>query len=140
MADTVKTKSKEKKYYEAVGRRKTAVARVRLYESSRQSVTINDKTVDEYFPTAELRYIGTEALEEAKASKKFKVSAKVSGGGTTAQSEAVRLGIARALIHFDPDLRKKLKQAGFLKRDPRVVERKKFGLKKARRAAQWSKR
>ena len=113
MADTVKTKNKSR-YYEAVGRRKTAVARVRLYESSRQSVMINDKSVDEYFPTAELRHIGTEALEEAKASKKFKVSAKVIGGGTTAQSEAIRLGIARALVHFDPDLRKKLKQAGFL--------------------------
>lgn len=140
MADTTKTKSKTEKYFEAVGRRKTAVARVRLYESARQSVTINDKSVAEYFPTAELRDTGTEALEKAKASKKFKVSAKVTGGGTTAQSEAVRLGIARALVLFDSELRKKLKQAGFLKRDPRVVERKKFGLKKARRAPQWSKR
>ena len=139
MADTVKTKNKSR-YYEAVGRRKTAVARVRLYESSRQSVMINDKSVDEYFPTAELQNIILEVYTTGPSTDKFKVTVVIKGGGIHSQAEALRHGIARALVEYNQESRKDIKKAGFLKRDPRMKERKKFGLKKARRAPQWSKR
>ena len=134
--------AKENKYIEAVGRRKTAVARVRITEAKQNSFTINSRTIDDYFKTPALQNAATEAiLKHAENIKKnFSVSAKVIGGGVNAQAEAIRHGIARALIKFDAELRPELKNAGFLKRDPRMVERKKFGLKKARRAAQWSKR
>lgn len=134
--------AKENKYIEAVGRRKTAVARVRITEAKQNSFTINSRTIDDYFKTPALQNAATEAiLKHAENIKKnFSVSAKVIGGGVNAQAEAIRHGIARALIKFDAELRPELKKAGFLKRDPRMVERKKFGLKKARRAAQWSKR
>ena len=128
------------RYIEAIGRRKTATARVRITPASKQSITINGKTVEEYFPTTTLQGsvlapFHVEGLEQA-----FTVSAKVVGGGMSAQSEAVRHGIARALTHFEAGLRRELKSAGYLTRDPRMVERKKFGMKKARRAPQWSKR
>ncbi len=129
--------SKEK-YYEAIGRRKTSVARVRLYEAGRSSFIVNDKKLDEYFKTATQSKVASDALKDAPS--KFKISVKVYGGGLPAQAEAIRLGVARALIKFDESLRKDLKVLGFLKRDPRKKERKKFGLKKARRSPQWSKR
>ncbi len=128
------------RYYEAVGRRKTAVARVRLFESARAGYTINDREVEMYFATEVLRNVATSAMTTHKIQKKFKVVAKVHGGGTSAQAEAVRHGIARALLVYDIELRGKLKKEGFLKRDAREKERRKFGLKKARKAAQWSKR
>ncbi len=133
------TKIKEK-YFEAVGRRKTSIARVRLVEGKASTFTINERTLADYFPTAELQSIIEGTLEKAKTGKHFEVSAKIVGGGVHSQAEAMRHGIGRALLVFDIELRKKLKKAGFLKRDPRAKERRKFGLKKARKAPQWSKR
>jgi len=137
MADT----KKKDKYYEAVGRRKTATARVRLTEAKSDSFVINhDKKLEEVFPTEELQAVAKEALKESGTSAKFKVSALISGGGVSSQAVALRHGISRALVKFDESLKNKLKKAGFLKRDPRMKERKKPGLKKARKAPQWSKR
>lgn len=134
------TPNGSKKYYEAVGRRKTAIARVRLFPESKASFTINEKTLETYFPIKELQLIASEALTHAKAAEKFLVSVKLVGGGMAAQAEAMRHGIARALLEYDTELRTRLKKLGFLKRDPRAKERRKFGLKKARKAPQWSKR
>ena len=128
------------RYIEAIGRRKRAVTRVRISESGRSMISINNKTVENFFPTKALQKVINDSLAIANITQKFSISIKVSGGGTTAQAEAIRLGIARALVKYDLELRGDLKKAGFLKRDPRIVERKKFGLKKARKAAQWSKR
>lgn len=128
------------KYIEAVGRRKTAIARVRITPAAKSLCSVNGKDVDAYFPTEELRRVALEALTEAKLAQKFKISAKIIGGGINGQAEALRHGLARALIIHDLTLRKKIKRAGFLKRDPRTKERRKFGLKKARKAPQWSKR
>lgn len=129
------------KYIEATGKRKTAIARVRLSAAGKTAYTINDeKDLKTYFPTSEMQAVVSSAFGKAKPAKKFSVSAHIYGGGEHAQAEALRHGIARALVKHDPELRKKLKDAGFLKRDPRAKERKKFGLKKARRAPQWSKR
>ncbi len=130
---------KSERYFEAVGRRKTAIARVRMYTRS-GDVTINGRKYGEYFPTIDLQKTVEDALQKMKLWGRFRVSVKVSGGGVHAQAEAVRHGLARCLIKFNPDFRKRLKRVGFLKRDPRAKERKKFGLKKARRAPQWAKR
>jgi small subunit ribosomal protein S9 len=127
------------RYYEAVGRRKTAVARVRLSKANDNSYVVNERDLENYFPTESLEMTAREALGKS-GGEKFSVSVKLSGGGQKAQAEAMRLGIARSLIKFDEELRGELKKAGFLKRDPRIVERKKFGLKKARKSPQWSKR
>lgn len=135
-----KTKEQDGKYIEAVGRRKTSTARVRLTQAGKSSFVINGKSLEDYFPTEELRTIVKEAIQKAKLPEKFKVSILVKGGGISSQAEALRHGISRALVLHSQDLRKKLKQAGFLKRDPRVKERRKFGLKKARKSPQWSKR
>ena len=135
-----KTNTKEKGYYRAVGRRKTASAAVKVIKSSKFSYKINDRDLVEYFKTAELRKIVTGAFETVNPSEKFEVVATVRGGGIHAQAEAVRHGIARSLVVFDEELRVPLKKAKMLKRDPRQVERKKFGLKKARKSPQWSKR
>ncbi|MFC1721060.1 30S ribosomal protein S9 [Patescibacteria group bacterium] len=131
---------KKGEYIEAVGRRKTSVARVRLFEASKNETVVNDRPSSEYFPTEELQVVSTEAVSKSKLPTKFKVSAKIVGGGIHSQAEALRHGISRALVKYDEELRKKLKTAGFLKRDPRAKERKKFGLRGARKAAQWSKR
>ena len=128
------------RYWEAVGRRKTAVARVRLFTKGEKGVWVNSKPISHYFPYPNLQQIAAEALETMKTSDRFRTSVKVSGGGLHAQAEAVRHGTARALTLFNPDFRKRLKRAGFLTRDPRMKERKKFGLKGARRAPQWAKR
>jgi small subunit ribosomal protein S9 len=136
---------KNKKYFEAVGRRKTAVARVRLltikpFEGEEGKITVNNKFYKQYFPTIELQQISEAALRKLKSLNRFEVVAKIKGGGIRAQAEALRHGTARVLVDFNIDFRKKLKKAGYLKRDARAVERKKFGLKKARRAPQWAKR
>ena len=137
----VSTGSLEKgRYIETVGRRKTAVARVRIFESGRSILNINDKTLEEVFPVLALQDLVNGALITANITQKFSISVRVKGGGITSQAESVRLGISRALIKYDAELRDSLKKAGYLKRDPRIKERKKFGLKKARKAAQWSKR
>lgn len=128
------------KYIEAVGRRKTSTARVRITESSKESVVVNGKDVPTYFPTADMQNIIAEAIEKSKVVGKFSISAKVIGGGIHSQAEAIRHGLSRAIVAFDEETRKRLKKLGFLKRDPRMKERRKFGLKKARKAPQWSKR
>jgi len=138
--DTTTTKKEKNRYIEAVGRRKTAVARVRITETSKVKFTVNDKDADVYFPTDELRAIIRDALSKSKLPIKFSVSALVKGGGIHAQAEALRHGVTRAIVSYDEELRSKLKKLGFLKRDPRMKERKKFGLKKARKSPQWSKR
>ncbi|MEK7607656.1 MAG: 30S ribosomal protein S9 [Patescibacteria group bacterium] len=128
------------KYFEAVGRRKTAIARVRITPAPKQSIVINDKDVVDYFATAEMRMIAEAAFVRSEITQKFKVTALLSGGGIHSQAEALRHAISRALLEYDIELRKKLKKLGFLKRDPRAKERRKFGLKKARKSPQWSKR
>ncbi|NTV44259.1 MAG: 30S ribosomal protein S9 [Candidatus Yonathbacteria bacterium] len=128
-----------KKYIEAVGRRKTAIARVRITEGG-SGFVVNDRPIAEYFPTESLQNTAMESFVVTGQTGKFGVSAKIVGGGVSAQAEAVRHGLSRALVKYDEELRKALKPVGFMKRDPRSVERKKFGLKKARRASQWSKR
>lgn len=126
-------------YIETVGRRKTAIARVRLTPSKSASLTVNETPVAEYFKTEALQKVATEALALAPEGV-FTITAKIGGGGISSQAEALRHGIARALTKKEEALRSPLKKAGFLKRDPRKIERKKFGLKKARKAPQWSKR
>lgn len=133
-------KATSNRYIEAVGRRKTSTARVRITEGSKESVVVNDKDVPTYFPTLELQKIVSEALEKSKVVGKFAITVKVVGGGIHSQAEALRHGLSRALVTFDEETRKRLKKLGFLKRDPRMKERRKFGLKKARKAPQWSKR
>jgi len=133
-------KIKKEKYIEGIGRRKTSVARVRITPSTRSSFSVNEKTVDDYFNTEKLRQTALSPLETESLSQKFHITAHVTGGGITGQAESVRLGLSRALIEFNEELRGQLKKKGFLKRDPRVKERRKFGLKKARKAPQWSKR
>lgn len=132
--------AKETRYIEAVGRRKTAVARVRITSGKSNSLTVNERDLDNFFKTEVQRKVAMAALGVEGLSDKFSVTAKVVGSGPSSQAEAVRLGIARALIKHDPQLRGALKSLGYLKRDPRAVERKHFGLRKARRAPQWSKR
>ena len=134
------TNNLNSRYIEAVGRRKTSVARVRLEKASKNSITVNDKEYQIYFMTPSLQYIVREPLDKVKVEEKFNVRAKLSGGGIVSQAGALRHGIARALVKYDEQLRKRVKEKGFLKRDPRMKERRKFGLKKARKAPQWSKR
>jgi len=128
------------KYIEAVGRRKTSVARVRITEGKKMDFSINSKDLATYFPTKELQDIIQDPFNKGEIDVKFFVSVLVKGGGIHSQAEAVRHGITRALVRNNGELRKELKSFGFLKRDPREKERRKFGLKKARKAAQWSKR
>lgn len=137
---TKSTEVKSKPYIEAVGRRKTSVARVRLFHAGNGGTTVNSKSMPDYFPTRELRSIIEDPFKKMDITEKFTITAKVSGGGIHSQAEALRHGISRALIKFNADFRKGLKKAGFLTRDSRMKERRKFGLKKARKAPQWSKR
>jgi small subunit ribosomal protein S9 len=133
-----KESKKEGKYFEAVGRRKTAVARVRIV-SGETGLTVNGLDYKKYFKTDRDR-VNAYAPLKLIAAEKIGVSAKTSGSGLPSQAGAVSLGIARAFIKMDPGHRPTLKAAGLLTRDPRMVERKKYGLKKARRAPQWAKR
>ncbi len=133
-------KETQEKYIEAVGRRKTSVARVRLYKATKTSYEVNGKSVEDYFLVKEAVLTVLSPMALAKASDKYRVSIKVNGGGIMSQAGAVRHGIARALNIADLNLRIVLKKAGFLKRDSRAKERRKFGLVKARKAPQWSKR
>jgi small subunit ribosomal protein S9 len=129
------------KYIEAVGRRKTSIARVRATQAAKASFVINDgKSIDDYFNTEARRVIVSEATAIAKLPHHLAITVKVSGGGINSQAEAIRHALARIFIEINPELRKDLKKEGFLKRDPRAKERRKFGLKKARKAPQWSKR
>lgn len=134
-----KTEKSKERYTEAVGRRKTSVARVRITPASKTTFKINDRDLASYFPTEEMRKIVGEAIDKTKAGN-FEISIHVKGGGIHSQAEAVRHGLARVLVKYDESFKTKVKTAGFLKRDPRSKERRKFGLKKARKAPQWSKR
>jgi len=129
------------KYIEGIGRRKTATARVRLTPAKETSIIVNEKPLAEYFPHDSLQknVLSVLGVDDAGI-EHYSVSAKVQGSGLSAQAEAIRLGIARALVKEKQERRTVLKPLGFLKRDPRSVERKKFGLRKARRRPQWSKR
>jgi len=124
---------------QATGRRKESVARVRLYDGT-GAVTLNDRPLEAYFPTMALRLRVLAPLREANREGRFDIKATLQGGGTTGQSDALRLGIARALVVLEPELRTSLKKAGYLTRDARKVERKKYGLRKARKAPQYTKR
>ena len=141
MAASREVKPNKGKYFEGVGRRKSAVARVRFYPSLKDenSFIVNGVDYKKYFSLARFKQRATEPLRVLK-DKKGEALVVVKGGGVMAQSEAVKLGLARALVKFDPDLKKELRAFGYLTRDPRMVERKKYGLKKARRAPQWTKR
>lgn len=127
------------RYSEAVGRRKSAVARVRIVPAARESATVNGKDIAAYFPVVADRARALAPLAAVSGGAVL-VSVKVTGGGRSSQAEAVRHGLARALVLRDPELRKRLKKDGFLRRDARAKERRKFGLKKARKAPQWAKR
>jgi small subunit ribosomal protein S9 len=127
-------------YTVAVGRRKTASARIRLTPAGKNSVTVNGVPADEYFNTKDRASIAHDAFGLEDVTATYAVEAKVAGGGITSQAEAVRHAIARALIKAETTLRAPLKKAGYLKRDPRAKERKKPGLRKARKRPQWSKR
>lgn len=128
------------RYIETVGRRKTGTARVRITAGAKEGMVINGKDFATYFPTEELQSIVKNALVKSKVAEKFSITVVVKGGGIHSQAEAIRQGVARALVEYDAELRTRLKKLGFLKRDPRTKERRKFGLKKARKAPQWSKR
>lgn len=148
MAQAKKTVKKEKakeKYYAAIGRRKSSIVRVRLFETEADTpavdnVIMNEKKLKVFLPLADLQEIVVSPFAVAGGEIKFRVQANARGGGIRGQAEAARLAIARALVKFNEDLRKSLRAAGYLTRDDRAVERKKAGLKKARRAPQWKKR
>ena len=125
--------------FQGTGRRKNAIARVRLLPGEGKLV-VNNRPLDAYFGKKTLEMIVKQPLNLTNTLAQYDILAKVEGGGTTGQAGAMRLGIARALIKADPNLRSALKKAGFLTRDPRMKERKKYGLRKARRAPQFSKR
>ena len=129
----------KKVQYLATGRRKSAVARVVL-EAGKGTITINGRNFEEYIPSASVRLDVLQPLELTETTEKFDISVNVCGGGLTGQAGAIRLGITRALMLVNPDFRGPLKKAGLVTRDPRSIERKKYGLKKARRAPQFSKR
>ena len=130
----------KKPYHYGTGRRKSSVARVHLFPNGTGSITINGRDIDEYFGLETLKVVVRQPLVATETSDKFDVLVNVRGGGFTGQAGAIRHGISRALLEADADYRPVLKKAGFLTRDPRMKERKKYGLKAARRAPQFSKR
>lgn len=131
---------KKKLQYWGTGRRKKAIARVRLIPNGSGIITINSRTIEDYFGAGTDQYVVRQPLDLTGTLDKFDVAVNVYGGGTTGQAGAIRHGISRALTQANLDYRPALKKAGFLTRDPRMKERKKYGLKKARRAPQFSKR
>ena len=135
-----KSSAKKKVQYWGTGRRKKAVARVRVLPGGSGTITINKRSIDEYFALDTLKLIVNQPFVETDTVGKFDVIVNVRGGGFTGQAGAIRHGISRALCNADSTYRPALKKAGFLTRDPRMKERKKYGLKKARRAPQFSKR
>ena len=137
---TAKKVLKKKVQYWGTGRRKKAIARVRLIPGGEGNIVINKRTIDEYFGLETLKFIVRQPLALTATLDKFDVAVNVNGGGTSGQAGAIRHGVARALCVADETLRPALKAAGFLTRDPRMKERKKYGLHKARKAPQFSKR
>ena len=133
-------KTTKEKFIEAIGRRKTSTARVRITSSSKSSFIVNEKDAKEYFKTEEQRRLILDPIAKVKPGSKWEIEVRVKGGGIHSQAEAIRHGLARALVSGELELRGKMKTLGYLKRDPRAKERRKFGLKKARKAPQWSKR
>ena len=129
----------KQQYFYGTGRRKSSVARVRVYPGSGK-ITINGRDIDDYFGLETLKLIVRQPLALTETAEQFDIVCTVAGGGVTGQAGAIRHGLSRALLVFNPELRPVLKKAGFLTRDPRMKERKKYGLKKARRAPQFSKR
>lgn len=128
------------KYIEAVGRRKTSIARVRFWKSGKNTVLINEKDIKDYFPKEDMQMGAIKPIKQSGFDGHFSITAKIVGGGIKSQSEALSHGIARVLLKMNPELRKTLKKEGMLKRDSRAKERRKFGLKKARKGPKWSKR
>lgn len=128
-----------KPYFYGTGRRKSSVARVRVYEGS-GNITVNARDIDDYFGLETLKLIVRQPLNLTETLGKFDIVCTVAGGGVSGQAGAIRHGLSRALLQFSAELRPLLKKAGFLTRDPRMKERKKYGLKAARRAPQFSKR
>jgi small subunit ribosomal protein S9 len=135
-----KVNLKKKLQFWGTGRRKKAIARVRLIPAGSGTIVINDRAFEDYFPQGTLQYIVKQPLVLLDVENKYDIFVNVVGGGYTGQAGAIRLGVARALLEAETDSRPALKKAGFLTRDPRAKERKKYGLKKARRAPQFSKR
>ena len=131
--------AKAKPLVQSTGRRKTSVARVRIYEGTGE-YALNGRTLDDYFTDPELRRRAHEAFKVVDLEGRYDINATLEGGGTTGQADALRLGISRGLLELDPELRPTLKKAGMLTRDSRIVESKKYGLKKARKAPQYTKR
>ena len=141
IAKTIKeTAGKPDRYFEAIGRRKTAVARIRLFTKGDKEFVVNDMPYEKYFQTIEDQESAVASMKKMKCLDKFRITIVVKGGGHRAQAEAIRHGTARVLVDFNANFRKRLRKAGFLTRDPRMRERKKFGLRRARRAPQWAKR
>jgi len=140
--ETKNETAKEAEYFYGLGKRKTSIAQIRIFpvEKTEKGIVINEKKLDDYFTIGRHREIVRSPLIAVGQEAQFDVSAKVSGGGVSAQCQAVRLGIARALVKYNGELKKSLRDRGYLTRDARIVERKKAGLKKARRAPQWAKR
>ena len=130
----------KRQYQYGTGRRKSSVARVRLYQGGTGSITINGRDIDDYFGLETLKMVVRQPLNTTSTLGKVDIVATVEGGGVSGQAGALRHGISRALLQVNPDFRPILKKAGFLTRDPRMKERKKYGLKAARRAPQFSKR
>ena len=127
-------------YFYGTGRRKSAIAKVRIYPDDGTAIIVNDKPMEEYFNWLPWQSTVREPFATSGTVGRFRVMAKVAGGGVNAQAEAIRHGIARALVLFDPSLKPSLRRAGFITRDARVKESKKYGLKRARRAPQYTKR
>ena len=135
-----KSNLKKKLQFWGTGRRKKAIARVRLIPGGNGTIVINDRAFEDYFPQGTLQYIVKQPIALLEVESKYDIMVNVIGGGYTGQAGAIRLGVARALLEAEENSRSALKAAGFLTRDPRAKERKKYGLKKARRAPQFSKR
>ena len=135
-----KANVKKKLQFWGTGRRKQAIARVRIIPGGNGTIVINDRALEDYFPQGTLQYIVKQPIALLNVESKYDIIVNVVGGGYTGQAGAIRLGIARALLEAEENSRPELKKAGFLTRDPRAKERKKYGLKKARRAPQFSKR
>ena len=130
----------KKKYFYGTGRRKSSIARVRVYENGTGAITINGRNIDEYFGLETLKLVVRQPLATTELLDKVDIVVSVTGGGVSGQAGAIRHGISRALLEMNPEYRTALKAEGFLTRDPRMKERKKYGLKAARRAPQFSKR
>lgn len=138
--ETKKIRKISRKYFYANGKRKCAIAQVRIYPSGQGEITINEQPIKQFCPTSTQINTILSPLKLIGKPKEFDVTVKVTGGGFSAQADAIRHGISKALLEFDPLLRTIIKKAGFLTRDDRIKERKKYGLKRARRAPQWKKR